>query len=147
MNVEITQEKKNPLFERTEVEFRLTNKTTPSRMQIKEALSKKLKANKALLVIDIIDQKTGSNEIVGKAKVYADKKILSEVELDYRLKRGAKQEEEAEAKAKAEAEAQKAAETPKIEEQVAEETSEAASESPKTKESEAEETQSEEKTE
>jgi len=124
MNLEIANQKKNPLLGRREVEFQIEGKPTPSRAQIKLELVKKLKAKEDLIVIDLVDQKTGYNTISGRAKVYDKEDVMNKVELDYRSKRGVKKKEEAPAatptEAAAPAEGGKLAEPPAAEEKAEE---------------------------
>ncbi len=87
MNVEIIKEEYNPLLGRREVEFQLEDKPTPTRVKIKTELSKKLKTGENLIVIDIIDQKTGYNLITGKAKVYDKEEIMRKIEPEYLTRR------------------------------------------------------------
>ncbi len=93
MKIEITKDAKNPLLKRREVEFRIESKITPSRAETKSELAKALKANEALLVVDLIDQKMGSNVTTGRAKVYEDADALKAIELSYKLQRGVKKKE------------------------------------------------------
>jgi len=94
MTIEITNEKKNPLLGRKEVGFSLTSKITPSREAIKAELSKVLKTKEEFVVIDLVDQKTGSNVTTGKAKVYENSEVMAKVELEYKSKRGVKEKKE-----------------------------------------------------
>ena len=116
MNLEIANQKKNLLLGRREIEFQIEGKPTPSRAQIKLELAKKLKAKEQLIVIDLVDQKTGYNIISGRAKVYDSEGVMSKVELDYRSKRGVKEKKEGappvRTEAVAPAEAEKPAENP-----------------------------------
>jgi len=50
------------LLEREEILLLIESKTTPSKEEIKEELSKKLKKEKQNIVINKIDQKFGSNK-------------------------------------------------------------------------------------
>jgi ribosomal protein S24E len=102
MKVEITSETKNPLLSRTEVEFSLVQKVTPSRAILKGEVAKAAKGKVELTVIDIVDQKTGSNLITGKAKIYDNEKSMKKLNLEYKNKRGVVEKKE-EATAPAEA--------------------------------------------
>jgi len=115
MSIEITSENKNPLLGRKEVEFQLVSKITPTRSGLKAELAKALKAKEELIVIDIVDQKTGSNLTTGKAKVYEKEDVMAKVDLAYRSKRGVKEQKEAPAPAPAEAPADKTKEEAPVE--------------------------------
>jgi ribosomal protein S24E len=110
MKVEITEESKNPLLGRKEVSFRTADKVTPSRSELKAELSKSLKKDEKLIVIDVVKQMTGSNIIGGKAKVYNNEKDLAKIELDYKNKRGVKEKKEDAAPAEEKKPAEPAAE-------------------------------------
>lgn len=103
MNIEITNETKNPLLGRKEAEFQLMGKVTPSRKELKSELAKALKAKEELIVVDMVDQKSGSNLTTGRAKVYEDEETMSKVELGYHEKRGVKGKKEEAPAAPAEA--------------------------------------------
>jgi ribosomal protein S24E len=94
MKIEIASEAKNSFLGRKEITFQTIGKPTPSREALKAELSKLIKANEQLIVIDLVDQKTGSNLVIGKAKVYDNEEVMKKVELDYRNKRGVKEKKE-----------------------------------------------------
>ena len=87
MGVEIISDKKNLLLQRREVEFTASGKTTPSRKELKAELAKTLKANEKLIVIDLIDQRMGTNINTGKVKVYDNEEALKKISLSYKTKR------------------------------------------------------------
>jgi len=94
MKLEIANETKNPLLGRKEVDFQVVEKVTPSRADLKAALAKSLKTKEDLIVIDLVDQKTGTNLTTGKAKIYENAEIMKKVDLEYRNKRGVKEKKE-----------------------------------------------------
>jgi len=60
--MKIEKQKRNDLLERKEILLLIESKTTSSKEEIKEELSKKLKKEKQNIVINKIDQKFGSNK-------------------------------------------------------------------------------------
>ncbi len=121
MKLEITNETKNPLLGRKEVTFQVVEKITPSRADLKSELVKALKTKEELIVIDLVDQKTGTNLTTGTVKVYENEAALKKVALEYKSKRGVKEKkEEAPAPAPAEAPVEEAKEEAPVEEAPAE---------------------------
>jgi ribosomal protein S24E len=121
MKLEITNETKNPLLGRKEVTFQVVEKITPSRADLKSELVKALKTKEELIVIDLVDQKTGTNLTTGTAKVYENEAALKKVALKYKNKRGVKEKkEEAPAAAPAKAPVEEAKEEAPAEEAPAE---------------------------
>ncbi|QLJ52341.1 MAG: SSU ribosomal protein S24e [Candidatus Fermentimicrarchaeum limneticum] len=103
MDMRILEQKDNPLLKRKEVRFKVGfTGPTPSRKEIKESLGSKLGVDSSLLVIDVLKQGYGSQEISGYAKVYEEKEAMR-IENKYKLERdsGVKKEKPAEAKAPA----------------------------------------------
>ncbi len=96
MNIEITSEKKNPLLGRREIQFEIQGRLTPARADLKSELAKKLKAKDDMVVIDVVEQRTGYNVVTGRAKAYDDGKVMEKVELAYRSERDAKEKKEGE---------------------------------------------------
>jgi len=89
MNLKITEQRDNALLKRKEVKFTLSfSGPTPSRKEVKELLSSKLGADGSLLVIDILEQGYGKQELKGYAKVYSDKGAMA-IESKYKLDRDA----------------------------------------------------------
>jgi ribosomal protein S24E len=136
MKIEITNEVKNSLLNRKEVEFQVVEKITPSRESLQKEIAKAAKGKPELVVIDMVGQRSGSNLTVGRAKVYDNDKVMAEVELAYRQKRGVKEKpegeestEEAPAEKKEEPKEEAPAQEPK--EETKEETKEEASEEKK----------------
>ncbi len=91
MELEIVSKEENPLLGRREIEFALTNPTTPSRKEIRSELAKRLKTKEGSVIINKIGQQSGSNQTVGRAKAYDDEKAMGRIELTYRSKRGVKE--------------------------------------------------------
>jgi small subunit ribosomal protein S24e len=103
MDIKITERKDNPILKRNEVRFRASfSGPTPSRKEVKESLCSKLGADGSLVVIDILEQGYGSQELKGYAKVYANAEAMG-IESKHKLERdvGVKKEKKVEQKAPA----------------------------------------------
>ena len=106
MEFKITEQKENPLFQRKEITAVAFTPTSPSKDEIKEVLSKNLKADKDSIRIKKIDGNFGSEEFSITANVYPSKDVLENIE--HKSKKEIENEKKAE-------EAKKAAEKPKEE--------------------------------
>ncbi len=105
MNLEITQQGKQPLLSRTEITGKITFQgATPSNEDLKKTIATKLKVDESLVVIKHIYTEFGSQEANIEAFAYDDKKVMAVLE------KKAKKQKEKEAKA-----AEKAKEAPKEE--------------------------------
>lgn len=96
--IEITEKRKIPLLERTEIVGELSyEKETPNREAVKKTLAEQLKADGKLIVVRHIYTQFGFKKAKVLANVY-DKEVISNVE-DVFLKRiGPKKQERAEEK-------------------------------------------------
>ena len=88
MNIHLVKETKNPLLGRKTAEFQIEAKITPSRKEVAPAIAKALKVDEKLIVLDKVDQKTGTNVTIAVAKVYDNEEILRRVDLGYKQERG-----------------------------------------------------------
>jgi len=90
MEVEILEEKENPLLERKEVQFRIShpNAATPRRAEVLELLSKKLGVKPELVVIRRISTLHGRSYSSGLAHIYQRMERLLSVEPKHLLERG-----------------------------------------------------------
>lgn len=71
MEIKITSEKKNKLLQRREVHFQTEcNSTTPSRLEVKNAVAIASKVNKELVFIRKLETKRGTHIVVGTANIY-----------------------------------------------------------------------------
>lgn len=71
MEVKITSEEKNKLLQRREVHFQTEcNSTTPSRLEIKNAVAIASKTDKELVFIRKFETKIGTHIVVGTANIY-----------------------------------------------------------------------------
>ncbi len=78
VNIEITEEKKNPLIERTELTFRIDHfgKGTPNRLEVKKKIAALQGSDEKLTIIKKLDTRFGASYAIGKAYIYSDAKEL-----------------------------------------------------------------------
>ena len=117
MKLEVTNEKKNPLVNRTEIKAHTTSDVNPKKFDVAKVLAEKYSVPVDNIRVLTIYGKYGTNEFDIAANIYESKEERDKVELY------SKKEKEAEAKAiEAEAApAEEAKEEPKAEEPKAEE--------------------------
>lgn len=89
MEIEIRNKRDNPLLDRTDVHFVATHEgeKTPTRDQVKSALTKTLGSKADVTVIDRIDSDFGRGSSVGYAKVYSSVEKARYHEREYIQKR------------------------------------------------------------
>lgn len=78
LNIEITEEKKNPLIERTELTFRIDHfgAGTPNRLDIKKKIAAMQSADEKLTIVKHLDTQFGASHTLGKAYIYSNIKEL-----------------------------------------------------------------------
>ena len=81
MNLEIINQKKNPLFNRTELIAKINENSIPSRIQVIEELLKKIPTKKENIKIKTIKGKFGSKEFLVHANIYDSKQEKEEYEI------------------------------------------------------------------
>ncbi|MFX0104419.1 MAG: 30S ribosomal protein S24e [Candidatus Hodarchaeota archaeon] len=70
--MEIIEEKKNPLIERTEIKFRIDHfgTGTPNRLDIKKKIAAMQGSDEKLTIITHLDTQFGASHTFGKAHIY-----------------------------------------------------------------------------
>ena len=82
MKVEIKTSEKNPMLERTEIEFTVENaEKTPSRKELREKIASLANSKPENLIIDSISHNFGTMQVLGKARVYESREALERIEL------------------------------------------------------------------
>ncbi|VVC00524.1 30S ribosomal protein S24e [uncultured archaeon] len=77
----ISSKKENPLLSRQEIEFEVKeSNVTPSRKELRQQVAALVNADEKLLVVDVVEQKYGTAETSGNARVYKDYKTLKSTE-------------------------------------------------------------------
>jgi len=89
MDIEITDKKNNPLFNRTEIHFTINHEGegTPNREIIRSEIAEKLNVKKENIIINNISSSFGIQKSRGYAKIYASPKKLDNLESKYILNR------------------------------------------------------------
>ena len=108
MKLDLTSVKKNPLFNRQEVEFLVEQQVTPSRSAVKIELAVALRVELNQVYVREIETLSGTHKTVGNAHIYDDPEQALKVEPKYIIERNAKAvppEPEPEPEAESEAEA------------------------------------------
>lgn len=90
MKVELVKKTDNPLFKRTEIEFKVDHPgaPTPKRLEVRAQLASLLGSSEELLVIDKLASTHGRQMASGLARLYGTREQLNEMEPAYLLKRG-----------------------------------------------------------
>lgn len=120
MKIEITNKFDNKIFDRIEVSFEITHagEQTPSRHDIKKALSAQLGADESLIALVKIETIFGFGKSKGLAMLYKDKANMEKIERIYLVKRNKAAEKKEEPKteeAKPDGEEKPSEEAPKEE--------------------------------
>ncbi|MFW9988354.1 MAG: 30S ribosomal protein S24e [Candidatus Odinarchaeota archaeon] len=79
LNIEILDEKKNPLIDRTELTIRIDHfgEGTPNRLEVKKKIAALQGSNEKLTIIKKLDTHFGSSYAVGKVYIYENSKDLT----------------------------------------------------------------------
>lgn len=107
MKLDLTSVKKNPLFNRQEIEFKVEQAATPSRSNIRVGIAVALKTDLNQVYVREIETKTGTHTTMGKAHVYDDAAQALEIEPKYIIERNQKAQPEPEPEPDAPAEEEK----------------------------------------
>ncbi|RMG42498.1 MAG: 30S ribosomal protein S24e [Methanobacteriota archaeon] len=89
MEVNILEEKKNPLLDRLEIiaELSFPNEATPSREAVISRMSALLNTDKDRFVLREIKTRFGENKAIAYARIYDSPEIAMKLEHQYILKR------------------------------------------------------------
>ena len=96
MTIELTSIKRNPLFNRQEVEFKVEQAATPSRSNVRIGVAVALKADLNRVYVRNIETKSGTHLTIGTAHVYDDSAQALNVEPKYIIDRNQKAEKKVE---------------------------------------------------
>jgi ribosomal protein S24E len=96
LELELTSVKKNPLFNRQEIEFKVTQKKTPSRSNVRIGVAVALKVDLNQVYVREIETKSGTHLTLGTAHVYNDPTEALKVEPKYIIERNQKAKPEQE---------------------------------------------------
>jgi small subunit ribosomal protein S24e len=81
MDLQIVEEKNNPLLKRREIVFRLKHDAeTPSRKSVVERIAATMNSKPGLVVVDHMNTEFGKRETLGYAKIYESEERVNQVE-------------------------------------------------------------------
>jgi small subunit ribosomal protein S24e len=108
MEIEVLNERENPLLERREIRFRVSypGLGVPARQEVRNKLVALFDSKKELTVLDRMKPEYGRNSAVGYVKVYETPEAMK-VESGHKMKRNFQPKEKKPAEAPAEAKAEK----------------------------------------
>ncbi|MFQ6051911.1 MAG: 30S ribosomal protein S24e [Candidatus Hydrothermarchaeota archaeon] len=98
MEIQIIEEKDNPLLKRKEVRFKIIHEKgpTPKREEVLNKLSSLIRADKELLIIDSLNTQFGKPVTEGYAKVYNSVERMKFVEPKHKIRKNTMEKEERE---------------------------------------------------
>ena len=123
MDIKLTSVKRNPLFNRQEVEFQVVQAKTPSRSNVRIGIAVALKTELDQVYVREIETKSGTHVTVGSAHVYDDPAQALKIEPKYIVERNQKAKPEPEPEPEPELQVEAEPE-PKAEAEVEEDTPE-----------------------
>jgi small subunit ribosomal protein S24e len=94
MKLDLTSIKKNPLFNRQEIEFKIEQATTPSRSNVRVGIAVALKSELNEVFVKEIKTRTGTHITVGTAHVYDNPEQALQVEPKHIIERNRKAQPE-----------------------------------------------------
>jgi len=104
LELKLTSVKKNPLFNRQEIEFMVEQNKTPSRSNVRIGVAVAMKVDLNNVYVREIETKSGTHVTVGSAHVYADPEQALKIEPKYIIERNQKAKAEPEPEPEAEPE-------------------------------------------
>lgn len=79
MEIQIIKDKTNPLLNRREISVAVKNKTTATRIELKNKLAAMLNSKPELIVIEHLDTIYGKQEMNGTASIYQTEERLKQL--------------------------------------------------------------------
>lgn len=96
MDIQVISEKKNPLFNRREIAFKVFHdEATPSRKSVVDKLAATMNSKQGLVIVDSLKTEFGKRETIGYAKIYETAERAQEVERNHIVERNTFGEKEA----------------------------------------------------
>jgi len=102
MELEIVEDKANPVLKRREIALRIKSKNTPSRVEVKNKLAAMLDSRPELIVITKLRSVFGKQETIGRADIYENEEQLKRLAHKHLLARDARHSKAEEEEAKSE---------------------------------------------
>ncbi len=88
MDIQVIQEKNNPMLNRREIVFKVTyDEATPSRKSIVDRIAATMNSKQGLVIIDNIKTEFGKREGIGYAKIYENADRVKQVERPHIIER------------------------------------------------------------
>ncbi len=101
MELQIINDKSNPLLKRRDVSVKISDKATPSRTEVKNKLAALANTKPELIVIESLDTVFGGQEVFGTVSIYESEERLKQLAHKHLIERSApKPAEEKPAEAK-----------------------------------------------
>ncbi len=97
MEVQIIKDKKNPILKRREISFKVKEKVTPPRIEVKAKLAALLNSKPELIVIERLDTTYGKQELIGTGCIYETEERLKQLAHQHLVARDAPKVKEGEA--------------------------------------------------
>ncbi len=88
MELQIIRDKNNSLLKRREITVKIQNKTTPSRIEVKNKLAAIANSKPELIVIEHLDASFGKQEVIGVANIYENEERLKQLAHNHLIIRG-----------------------------------------------------------
>ena len=104
LDIQIIEEKNNPLLNRREVVFKVTHDAaSPSRKSIADRIAATMNSKAGLVIVDNLKTEFGKRETFGYAKIYENEERAKQVERAHIIERNTFSQPAAKEEAKAEA--------------------------------------------
>ncbi len=89
MEIQIIKDKTNPLLQRREISVAVKNKTTATRIELKNKLAALLNSKPELIVVEHLDTIYGKQEMVGTVSLYQTEERLKQIAHQHLIARDA----------------------------------------------------------
>jgi small subunit ribosomal protein S24e len=89
MEIQIIKDKTNPLLKRREISVAVINKTTATRIELKNKLAALLNSRPELIVVEHLDTIYGKQEMVGTVSLYETEERLKQLAHQHLIARDA----------------------------------------------------------
>ncbi len=113
MEIQIINDRTNPILNRREILLKVKEKATPSRIEVKGKLAALLNSKPELIVVEHLDTIYGKQELVGTACIYQSEERLKQLAHQHLVARDAPKAKEGATEPPAQA-AQAAAKEPEV---------------------------------
>ena len=89
MELQIINDKSNPLLKRRDVSIKISDKATPSRTEVKNKLAALANSKPELIVIESLDTVFGGQEVFGTVSIYETEERLKQLAHKHLIERSA----------------------------------------------------------